>query len=368
MLHIRSRERVLYFRSSFPGGKTHLTWTTAPAGTSWLILPSSFSTPPCTFSHRSNSPYAHAPTWNRASVLLQTPCMRSYWEIMAESIKLSRLCVVMRRERGRSSLLLLSIDEDRCQYDDPILYPSLVCPGTKARAYWVNIVLKATEKPEDHLLSWQSFMNWDFSHVFILLPWNIRHNSNSSRMTPSCSRAVPLLWRMDAGWFLPLAGWDVMQWDEDFISILPSNIPHVLHRPGLGAASRIYCKPHIGEVSYVYVMIKGSHFAFQILSLSLRFSGRRASLLLLTRDGWCPRMHLQIKPALDKGACQQYGDGSNCGRGMNNVNMGKNPPFRSKVTSMFSKTHRKKCNAQSIRIIQIVSLLPRRVPTRNRPI
>lgn len=35
-------------------------------------------------------------------------------------------------------------------------------------------------------------------------------------------------------------------------------------------------------------------------------------VITLVGIGRCSRMHLQIKPAPDTGACQQYGDRSNC--------------------------------------------------------
>lgn len=38
-------------------------------------------------------------------------------------------------------------------------------------------------------------------------------------------------------------------------------------------------------------------------------------------------MHLQIKSALDKGACQQYGEKGSCMRGMCNVDMNYNAAF-----------------------------------------
>lgn len=72
VLYLRYQEQVVFFSlSPSPGGKVRLTWTTAPAGTSWLILrpplPSS-SSPLHIHTHLQHHPAAthkctHAPTW-----------------------------------------------------------------------------------------------------------------------------------------------------------------------------------------------------------------------------------------------------------------------------------------------------------------
>lgn len=120
--------------------KVHLTWSTAPAGTSWLILPSS--------PHRVHTHFQHRPAPTH-----KCPCapawihfnpggdwgwggggwggdgwLKSYWEIKVGSIKLWICCKSWWNGRGGGSswrlidlslqtftIYSLPIDGDRCQ-------------------------------------------------------------------------------------------------------------------------------------------------------------------------------------------------------------------------------------------------------------
>lgn len=92
-------------RSSFPGGKMHLTWTTLPAGTSWLTpLP---PPPPSQLALHIHSWIKHHPTCSN-----QNPRLRSIIDFLTEELlrnnsrvhqTVGLLEVVMRQEECRGS-------------------------------------------------------------------------------------------------------------------------------------------------------------------------------------------------------------------------------------------------------------------------
>lgn len=86
------------------------------------------------------------------------------------------------------------------------------------------------------------------------------------------------------------------------------NISHIRYRPRLDAAT----KPTTREVYYIYVPCELPFISDNSICISDPFTITAFLWMLcaitLVDTGHCSRMHLQIKPALDKGTCQQYED------------------------------------------------------------
>lgn len=165
-------------------------------------------------------------------------------------------------------------------------------------------------------------LKWEFSHLSNALSWTaieyawlhpaqeLHHSSKKKKRT-------------DASSFLPLTRPDGTQrdgiWSPSFHRAKTGlcDIFHVRHRPRLDAASRIHCKP---QASYIYVLNVSSHSnliaAFPFKKKKKPSHYHCVFLGLCHYSCWhrteSSGMHLQIKPALDKAACQQYGDRGSC--------------------------------------------------------
>lgn len=173
-------------------------------------------------------------------------------------------------------------------------------------------------------------LNWEFSNLFRLMSWrsNVTDNSNFICMTPSFSRAAPLLERTDA-WFLHLTRPDGAQWvgmwspsfNKQKADVTCSNTGPDLTQRAEHTVIHISMKPLIFtswmsasmRVLLPHLHFKASHHRCISVAAVCHYS--------CWHKGRSPGMHLQMKPALDKGACQRYGHRESCMRGMLDVGM-----------------------------------------------
>lgn len=232
----------------------------------------------------------------------------------------------MRQEGGRSSWwpidlslynslslslkLLMETDANKMAPYLSLVYSASHTHCVKDIPYWLNSlparVIKATHWEIDREASegrWstdkldiahapQLRFSWEFYMVFSSTKqMNSKSNMHGCVLLKSCTTP---LWRTDASWFPAPTRPDGMHWDRIVISILAQctracNIMyHVRYRPRLDApkpnVNRTFMKPLIftsrARASF-HIPLQAFAF-FLILSLPLRFSDRRASLLLLT--------------------------------------------------------------------------------------